>query len=165
MNCQEEFLLEAYQRAHAATDERARAARAERIEPTEGTVPQLASVREGQEPDERESDVAATQTDVAVEPETDEAPASHAEAPAEPAVVETVPADEAAAAPETAESPSEDEPAWSAPAQPESAQTPEPARPASAAAAEPTTPKRGRVSLALSLFGQAFKTLFVGGDK
>ena len=113
INCQEVLLREAYERAHEAVEERARAAKAPRVEPAPEAVPELAA-----------EDTA----------EKDEAPV---------------------AAPEPA---------------PEPVPTPAPApAPRSAAAPAPVAPvpqkRRGRVSRALGLFGQAFGTLFGGGDE
>ena len=113
INCQEVLLREAYERAHEAVEERARAAKAPRVEPAPEAVPELA----------------AEDTT-----EKDEAPVA-------------VPAPE-----------------------PEPVPTPAPApAPQPAAAPAPVAPapqkRRGRVSRALGLFGQAFGTLFGGGDE
>lgn len=168
VNCQEELLLEAYQRANKAADERARAGRTEKIEPSEGVVPALAPVREGLEPDEGEDEAGAAEA--VAEAEAAGAPASPVEPAEEPAVIEPGNANEAPESPSAGEpvSPAPARPAspvTAGPAQRTSATVPGPAQQPSVKAPEPTTPKRGRVSLALSLFGQAFKTLFVGGDK
>ncbi|MBM6675204.1 polyphosphate kinase 1 [Olsenella uli] len=107
--CQEVLLREAYERARAAVEARAAAAKAERIEPEADAAPQLASVERA----ERE----------------------------EPGYVEVS----------------------------AQASAPEPERPVAAPVTPQTvarpTAKRGRVSRALSLFGQAFGTLFGGGDE
>ena len=113
INCQEVLLREAYERAHEAVEERARAAKAPRVEPAPEAVPELAA-----------EDTA----------EKDEAPVA-------------VPAPE-----------------------PEPVPTPAPApAPQPDAAPAPVAPapqkRRGRVSRALGLFGQAFGTLFGGGDE
>ena len=118
VNCQEEFLREAYLRAKEAMEERAAAAKAPRVEPAPESVPELAA-EETAEKDE--------------------------------------PSDVAEPVPEPAQAP---EPA------PAAAPAPAP-RPSSAPAPRPAAPrkKRGRVSRALGLFGQAFGTLFGGGDE
>ena len=115
VNCQEEFLREAYLRAKEAMEERAAAAKAPRVEPVPEAVPELAA----EEPSEKD----------------------------EPSDV----FEEADLTPEPA---------------PAAAPAPAP-RPSSAPAHRPAAPrkKRGRVSRALGLFGQAFGTLFGGGDE
>ena len=107
---QEVLLREAYERARAAVEERAAAAKADRFEPEPEAAPALTPVEDAA---------------------PDEGPVERPAAEATP-VAQPAPAPEPPAAP---------------------APRPAPAR------------RRGRVGRALSLFGQAFGTLFGGGDE
>ena len=117
--CQDQLLREAYERARAAVEERANAAKAPRVEPAEDGGPELAA-------------------EDAVEKD---APSGYVE----------VTAPEEASAPKS---------------EPDSAPAPKPApKPSAPTPAPAPRRKRGRVSRALGLFGQAFGTLFGGGDE
>ena len=117
--CQDQLLREAYERARAAVEERANAAKAPRVEPAEDGGPELAA-------------------EDAVEKD---APSGYVE----------VTAPEEASAPKS---------------EPDSAPAPKPApKPSAPTPAPGPRRKRGRVSRALGLFGQAFGTLFGGGDE
>lgn len=109
---QEVLLREAYERARAAVEERAAAAKADRFEPEPEAAPALTPVED----------------------------AAPDEGPVERPAAEATPVAQPAPAPEP-------------PAAPVPAPRPAPVR------------RRGRVGRALSLFGQAFGTLFGGGDE